>query len=68
MLIKKKVDGHIVWLEFEKVKRYSNRFTLYKVYKNIGKSKKIFLYNTTLNDLELKDIIKKGYMMEEIVI
>lgn len=65
MLIKKIINGHIIVLEYRRVKKYRNRFTLYRVYKRIGKSKRIFLYNTCLTDLQLKEIVKRKYLITE---
>ncbi len=65
MKIKKKVQGHIIILEYKKVKKYKDGYTLYDVYKQ-GE----FLYRTCLTSVQLREIKEAGYMTsdEEVII
>lgn len=65
MKIKKRIEGHDIVLEYEKVKRYPQGFTSFKVYKILNDTKKLFLYIVSLSDLEIKEIEKTGYILKE---
>lgn len=60
MKITKKVQGHNIVLEYKKVKKYLNGYTLYNVYKD-----NVFLYRTCLTSLQIKEIKEAGYMLNE---
>ena len=60
MRIKKRVQGHDILLDYKKVKKYPNGYTLYNVYKD-----KIFLYRTCLTSLQIKEIKDAGYMVSD---
>ena len=63
MIIKKRVQGQDIILDYRRIKSYPHGFTTYRVYKMLSKSKRIFLYTTSLNDLQMKNIIEAGYMI-----
>lgn len=62
MIITKKVQGRDVILEYKRVKTY--RFTLYRVYKVLSKSKRVFLYNTSLTNSQLEELVKNKYIID----
>ena len=63
MIIKKRVQGTDIILEYEEKKTYPHGFTTYDVYKITGK--KIFLYTTTLTKSQIEKIKTAGYMINE---
>lgn len=63
MKIIKKVSGHYIELELEKIKDYPN-FTEYQVYK-YKNGKRIPLYKSCYTDLEIKEIRRNGYKIDE---
>ena len=65
MKILKRVQGHDIILDYRRVKRYSHRFTVYNVYKMLGKAKRVFLYRTSLSDFQLKELVKQKYVISE---
>lgn len=65
MIIKKRVQGHDIILDYKRVKSYPNGFTEYRVYKMLGKSKRVFLYNTCLTSLQLKELADKDYVITD---
>lgn len=58
MIVKKIVEGYNILLDYRKVKEYSNKFTLYDVYRNNK-----FLYRTCLDKLQLKKLEEVGYLI-----
>lgn len=64
MLIKKRVQGHDILLEYKVIEKYP-RYTRYGVYKILNKSKKIFLYTTCLTNQQISKIIQAGYMIND---
>jgi len=63
MRIRKTIQGVTVELELEKIRDYP-RFSLYQVYK-IVKGKRIEAYKKCYTQLQILDIIKKGYCISE---
>ena len=59
MKITKKVQGHDIELELIKVKDYP-RYTVYNVYKG-----DVFLYRTCFTSLQIKELVLKGFVMDE---
>lgn len=60
MIIKKRVRGHIIELDYRPVKTFKNKiYTLYDVY-----LKDKFLYRTCLDFVQLRDIRQAGYKIE----
>ena len=60
MKIKKRVQGKDVILDYIRVKKYPNGYTLYNVYKD-----KTFKYRTCLTGLQVKEIKDAGYVISE---
>lgn len=65
MRIIKKVQGRDVILEYKKIKSYLDRFTTYRVYKVISKSKRVFLYNTCLTSSQLQELVERNYIITD---
>ena len=65
MIIKKRVQGHDIILDYKRVKSYQHGFTKYRVYKMLGKSKRVFLYNTCLTSLQLKELADNDYIVTD---
>lgn len=63
MRIIKKVQGHDIKLEIEKIRDYP-RYSLYQVYK-IVEGKRIPVYQECYTELQLQEIVKKGYMIND---
>lgn len=63
MKIKKRVQGHDIELEVVKIKDYP-RYSLYQVYKIVN-SKRIPLYKECYTQLQIKEIIRRGYCIDE---
>lgn len=63
MKIKKKVQGQTVELELIKIKDYS-KYSLYQVYKLVN-GKHIALYKTCYTKLQLKELAKMNYYINE---
>lgn len=63
MKIIKKVQGHFIQLELEKIKDYG-RFTEYQVYKVLNGEKKP-IYRECFTRENIKDIIRKGFVINE---
>lgn len=61
MLIKKRVQGKDIILDYRETKTYPHGYTRYSVYKVLTKRK--FLYNTCLTSLQLDKIKKAGYVI-----
>lgn len=58
MFIKKKVQGHIIELEYRYIKNYG-RFNLYEVYKDNR-----FQYRTCLDMIQIKNLINNHYKVD----
>lgn len=65
MIIKKRVQGHDIILDYKRVKSYPHGFTTYRVYKMLSKSKRVFLYNTCLTSLQLKELADSDYVITD---
>ena len=65
MIIKKRVEGQDILLDYKRVKSYQHGFTKYRVYKVLSKSKRIFLYTTCLTRLQVSKIVQAGYMITD---
>ena len=63
MKIRKTVQGQVVELELVKIKDYP-RYGLYQVYK-LENGKRIPLYQECYTHLQLKEIAKKGYCIDD---
>lgn len=55
MIVRKRVQGHIIELEYKYIKNYG-RFNLYEVYKGNE-----LLYKTCLDMIQIKNIICNDY-------
>lgn len=64
MIIKKRVQGHDILLDYKVIEKYP-RYTRYGVYKIVNKSKKIFLYTMCLTNLQISKIVQAGYMISD---
>jgi len=62
MIIKKRVQGEYITLEYKLLKKYP-RFTTYNVYKVAKNNKKTLLYTTCLTKLQLEQIRDSGYLI-----
>ncbi|MBP5427015.1 MAG: hypothetical protein J6Y29_03885 [Clostridiales bacterium] len=65
MKIIKRVQGHDIVLDYKRVKSYPHGFIRFRVYKMLGKYKRVFLYNTCLTSLDIKRIKRNGYQINE---
>lgn len=63
MIIKKKVQGKIIPLEMETIKKYP-RYTRYQIYKREN-GKRIPLYTTCYTDLQLVELAKRNFFIDE---
>ena len=63
MFIKKKVQGQIVKLDYQKEKVYP-RYTEYSVYKMLPNGSRQFLYRTCLTSLQLKKLKENDYKID----
>lgn len=63
MKIKKRVQGHDIELELVKIKDYP-RYSLYQVCKLVN-GKRIPLYQECYTQLQIKEIIRRGYWIGE---
>ena len=61
MKIIKKVQGHEIILEYRKIKEYPHGYTLYDVY-NFDR----FLYKTCLTELDIIEIKRNKYTINEV--
>ena len=64
MKIRKRVYGHYITLDLVKVKDYST-YSLYNVYK-IENNKRSLLYRQCYTELQIKEIIDKGFCIDEV--
>ena len=64
MKIKKLVYGHYIILDLVKVKDYPT-YSLYNVYK-IENNKRSLLYKQCYTELQIKEIIDKGFCIDEV--
>lgn len=63
MIIKKRVQGHDITLEYVVLKKYP-RFTTFNVYRLFKTTKKL-LYTTCLTRLQIQDIKRAGYVIND---
>lgn len=63
MKIRKTVQGQVVELELVKIKDYP-RYGLYQVYK-LENGKRIPIYQECYTYLQIKEIVKKGFVVDE---
>lgn len=63
MKIKKNIQGEVLELELEKIRDYP-RYSLYQVYKLVN-GKRIPLYKQCYTQLQLKEIIRKGFCIDD---
>lgn len=64
MRIRKLVYGHYIELDLVKVKDYPT-YSLYNVYK-IENNKRSLLYKQCYTELQIKEIIDKGFCIDEV--
>ena len=63
MIIKKKIQGKIIVLKYNKVKEYPNKYIVYDVYKILNETKSIFLYKTCLTSLQIKELKEQKFII-----
>ncbi len=63
MLIRKMIEGKIINLKLERIKKY-RRYNLYQVYK-LENDKWIPTYQTTYTHAQIQNMINKNYILYE---